>query len=56
MKTRIIVKKSRGVEEPLDCDVCGLALRDMQDVLSVKRYKKCTDCRTNYSNDSTKDN
>ena len=56
MKTRIIVKRTRNVEEPLDCESCGLALRDMQDVLSVKRYKKCTDCRSNYSKDFAKDN
>ena len=56
MRTKIIVKKSKNLHEPLDCDMCGLALRDMEDVLSQKIFKKCVDCRTNYSKTTTKDN
>ena len=56
MRIKITVKKPRDLYEPLDCSMCGFALRDLEDVLSQKRYKKCTECRTNYSKTITKDN
>lgn len=33
---------------PHDCPVCGLMLRDMNDVLSFEDYRCCTDCQDRF--------
>ena len=33
---------------PLDCPVCGFALRDRKDVLSYKAWQCCSECETSY--------
>jgi hypothetical protein len=33
---------------PHDCPICGLMLRDMNDVLSYEEYECCTDCQDQF--------
>lgn len=33
---------------PHDCPVCGLSMRDMDDVLSYEEFKCCTDCQDKF--------
>ena len=39
-----IIKPANYVCDVKDCDVCGLALRDMQDVYEHSNHGCCTDC------------
>ena len=39
-----IIKPSNYTCSVKDCDICGLALRDMQDVFEHSSHGCCTDC------------
>ena len=43
--SKIIVKDSPENEHiPLDCPICNLSFRDMNDIISYETHQCCTDC------------
>ena len=47
--SKIVVK---GIEQehavPLDCPICDLSFRDMNDIISYESWECCTDCAQHF--------
>ena len=53
-KGLIIVKPANYKCEEKDCRICGLALRDMQDVNEHNKHGCCTECSLYFRQPNTK--
>ena len=50
----IIIKPANYTCSEKDCNICGLALRDMQDVQEHNLYGCCTDCSLHFRQPNAK--
>ena len=41
----VLIKPKDWQPSPVDCSVCGSALRDQKDIISYKKWECCTDCQ-----------
>ena len=49
IQTQIVVKEGNQKDViPLDCPVCNLSFRDINDILCYETWQCCTDCKHHF--------